>query len=370
MAAIRKVVAKESSTAVMVDRPARRASTEMAPSQSAGVSPSIYMKRLLEVAEEHGVDRSRVLQAINMSAEALESGDLYYTIDQHVASLKVIQDAADIPGLGLLVGQRISIADLGILGYAMLSSPTLRKAMEIAIQFQSLTDPVLHISYRVETQDVVVIVEPLVVLGQAYRFDVEETLAIWQRILENFFGPTVGSSGIRVTWPEPSYVEMYKSVFRCPVEFSRDSNEFRLPRALLDQPLSLANDHAARICQEECARLMKSMGRGHTILDSVRRIMINAPGRFPDLPEVARKLRLSPRNLRRRLADANTTFRDISGEVRMRIASQYLTDTSLSVEQIGFLVGYCEASNFHRAFKKHSGRTPLEYRKLSAGGRD
>ena len=330
---------------------------------SSGVSPSIYMKRLLEVAEEYGVNRDQVLQAINMSAEALDSSDLYYTIDQHVTSLKVIQDAAAIPGLGLLVGRRISIADLGILGYAMLSSPTLRKAMEIAIQFQSLTDPVLHISYRVDAREVAVIVEPLVVLGQAYRFDVEETLAIWQRILENFFGPPVGGTRIRVTWPEPDYAEMYKTTFRCPVEFGQEANEFRFSRDLLDEPLSLANDHAARICQEECARLLKSMGRGHTILDSVRRIMINAPGRFPDLPEVARKLRLSPRNLRRRLAEANTTFRDISGEVRMRIASQYLTDTSLSVEQIGFLVGYCEASNFHRAFKKHSGKTPLDYRK-------
>jgi transcriptional regulator GlxA family with amidase domain len=130
----------------------------------------------------------------------------------------------------------------------------------------------------------------------------------------------------------------------------------------LDQPLGLANDHAARICEEECARLLRSAGQGHTILDSVRRIMINAPGRFPDLPEVAKKLRVSQRNLSRRLADLGTSFREISQQVRMGIAGQYLADTSLSVEQIGFLVGYSEASNFHRAFKRCMDLTPLEYR--------
>jgi len=344
-------------------RAAKGRAVPTAAPRAAGLSPSIYMKRLLEVAEEYGVNRNDVLDAIGLSAEALDSTGIYYTIEQHVASLRVIEEAASIPGLGLLVGRRISIADLGILGYAMLSSPTLGKAMDIALRFQSLTDPVLHVSHRVEAGDAVVIVEPLVLLGNAYRYDVEETLAIWQRILETFCGSAVGASGIRVTWPDPGYTNIYKSTFRCPIQFGQDCNEFRFSKDLLDQPLSMANDHAARTCEEECARLMKTLGNGYTIIDSVRRVMINAPGRFPDLPEVARKLRLSPRNLRRRLADAGTTFRDISGDVRMRIAGQYLRDTKLSVEQIGFLVGYCEASNFHRAFKKQIGLTPLDYRR-------
>lgn len=329
---------------------------------NSALSPSIYMKRLLEVASEFGVDRARVLKIIDMSDEALDSSDIYYTIDQHVASLKAIQDAVQIPGLGLLVGRRISIADLGILGYAMLSSSTFRKAMDIAIKFQSITDPVLHIRYVVEDDEVSVVVEPLVLLGRTYRYDVEQTLAIWQRILENFFGTKAGAKGIRVTWEEPAYAGMYRELFRCPVSFACAANEFRFAKHLLDVPLSLANDHAARICEEECARLLKTVDQGHTILDSVRRIMINAPGRFPDLPEVASKLRVSPRNLSRRLAELNVSFREISQEVRMGIASQYLADTSLSVEQIGFLVGYGESSNFHRAFKRHTGLTPLDYR--------
>jgi AraC-like DNA-binding protein len=363
MAARHDLAAGASHDPIEGTRAPKRRDVPAAVPRAAGLSPSIYMKRLLEVAEEHGVNRNDVLDAINLSAEVLDSSDIYYTIEQHVTSLRVIEEAASIPGLGLLVGRRISIADLGILGYAMLSSPTLRKAMDIALRFQSLTDPVLHVSYRVEARDAVVSVEPLVLLGHAYRYDVEETLAIWQRILETFCGSAVGASRIRVTWPDPGYSNLYKTTFRCPIEFGQDCNEFRFSKDLLEQPLSMANDHAARTCEDECARLMKTLGNGYTIIDSVRRVMINAPGRFPDLPEVARKLRLSPRNLRRRLADADTTFRDISGDVRMRIAAQYLLDTKLSVEQIGFLVGYCEASNFHRAFKKHTGQTPLDYRR-------
>ena len=49
----------------------------------------------------------------------------------------------------------------------------------------------------------------------------------------------------------------------------------------------------------------------------------------------------------------------------MHFAMQYLTDTSLSIEQVALLVGYSEASNFHRAFKKHVGLTPKSFRKSS-----
>ena len=321
------------------------------------------MKRLLEVAEGYGVRRESVLNRIDMTEESLEDSEIYYTIEQHLESLRAIQDIADIPGLGLLVGRQISIADHGIMGYAMLSSPTLRKAIEIATRFQSLTDPILHIRFSIEDQEGLILVEPLVLLGEAYRFDVEETLAIWQRILETFFGPGAGASVVRVTWPKPSYADMYNSMFHCKTEFDAHTNEFRFPVELVDQPLGLANDQAARICEQECTKMLKKLSQGESILDTVRRIMINAPGRFPDLPEVAKKLKMSPRNLRRRLAEANTSFREISSDVRMHLATQYLSDTSLSVEQIAFLIGYGEASNFHRAFKKHVHMTPVEFRR-------
>ncbi|MCY4281362.1 MAG: helix-turn-helix domain-containing protein [Gammaproteobacteria bacterium] len=37
----------------------------------------------------------------------------------------------------------------------------------------------------------------------------------------------------------------------------------------------------------------------------------------------------------------------------------------MSIEQVALLVGYSEASNFHRAFKKHVGLTPKNFRQSS-----
>jgi len=39
-----------------------------------------------------------------------------------------------------------------------------------------------------------------------------------------------------------------------------------------------------------------------------------------------------------------------------------LTDASLAVAEIAYLLGFSEPSAFHRAFKRWAGVTPLEFR--------
>jgi len=41
-----------------------------------------------------------------------------------------------------------------------------------------------------------------------------------------------------------------------------------------------------------------------------------------------------------------------------------LTDASLAVGQVGYLLGFSDPSAFHRAFKRWHDMTPHEYRRL------
>ena len=320
------------------------------------------MKRLLEVAASNGVDTAQVLRKISLSPEALEASDTHYTVEQHIQSIAIIKSLANIPALGLMVGASISIADLGIMGYAMLSSRSFGDAIEVAMRFQRLTDPVLHLRHRIEDDEVVVTIEPLTVLGEAFEYDVEETLAIWARLLHDCIGGDEKLKSARVSWRRPDYWQEYHRYLGCHVSFEQEVNEFRFVARLLSHPLMMANEQASRICEQECEILLKELSRGQTIVDDVRRVLIRTPGEFPSLDVVANSLNMSSRNLRRRLSDSDTTFRKVAEEVRMQLAVQYLSDTSLPIEQVSFLVGYTEASNFHRAFKRHFEKTPNELR--------
>lgn len=103
---------------------------------------------------------------------------------------------------------------------------------------------------------------------------------------------------------------------------------------------------------------------GSTIVEKVRNTLREAlPAGNPTIAEVALRMGTSQRNLQRKLADAGTSFSKILEETRIEIATRYLTATSLSLQEIAFLLGYNEPSSFFRAFRKLTGKTPLIYRK-------
>ena len=56
-------------------------------------------------------------------------------------------------------------------------------------------------------------------------------------------------------------------------------------------------------------------------------------------------------------------FVDYVTELRMKAAKEYLQDPLRSTAEIAGMVGYDNSSYFARAFKKHTGMTPTEYRR-------
>jgi AraC-like DNA-binding protein len=77
---------------------------------------------------------------------------------------------------------------------------------------------------------------------------------------------------------------------------------------------------------------------------------------------VAGQLNLSERSLQRRLQESQTTFRLILENVREMVAKQYIKNPMNRMSDITFLLGFSEQSAFSRAFKKWTGKSPVEYR--------
>jgi AraC-like DNA-binding protein len=88
----------------------------------------------------------------------------------------------------------------------------------------------------------------------------------------------------------------------------------------------------------------------------------SANGTVPTLSQVAGRLFVSTRTLRRRLEDAQTSYQEIVAETRRDLAARYLTQTSLSTEAIAELLGYSDTANFRQAFKRWTGEPPQQYR--------
>jgi AraC family transcriptional regulator of adaptative response / methylphosphotriester-DNA alkyltransferase methyltransferase len=81
------------------------------------------------------------------------------------------------------------------------------------------------------------------------------------------------------------------------------------------------------------------------------------------LDDIARRVASSRRQLQRAYAEiGGTTFRDHLTEVRMQRAAELLESRALTVREVAHRVGYRQPAQFAKAFRRHRGVAPSDYR--------
>ena len=85
------------------------------------------------------------------------------------------------------------------------------------------------------------------------------------------------------------------------------------------------------------------------------------PGRVA-MECVASSLKLSVRTLHRRLAHEGRTYRALANEASAIIAKRLLVDERCTIQEVASLMGFSDATSFHRAFKRWTGTTPNTFR--------
>ena len=81
------------------------------------------------------------------------------------------------------------------------------------------------------------------------------------------------------------------------------------------------------------------------------------------LDEIARRVASSRRQLQRAYAEiGRTTFRDHLTRVRMDKAAELLAGRGLTVREVAHRVGYRQPAQFAKAFRRHLGVAPSDFR--------
>ena len=81
------------------------------------------------------------------------------------------------------------------------------------------------------------------------------------------------------------------------------------------------------------------------------------------LDDIARRVASSRRQLQRAFAEVGrTTFRQHLARVRMTRAAELLAASSLPVRDVAQRVGYRQPAQFAKAFRRHIGVAPSDYR--------
>lgn len=93
------------------------------------------------------------------------------------------------------------------------------------------------------------------------------------------------------------------------------------------------------------------------------RVVEADPSRPLALDDVARQIAASRRSLQRAFEDAGITFRQAVAVARIQRAKALLSEGSAPVYVVAERVGYMSKAEFTKAFRRHTGMRPSEYKR-------
>jgi len=327
--------------------------------------PVIYCRSLLDLMAEHGFQASVILTGTGVDLSAVADPEFRLSIKQQDAIFENALKVSRIKGLGLMHGEKIELTHLGILGYALQSSRDLKHALKILTHYALVSGPRMDFHLRSEGSTMILGVSNIVAKQNLRQYVVEEHLASINRILKLITGNRFYATTIRLDYEAPSYRSLYKSVFKCPVEFSCPSIEYQFDAKMLDLNLVFADPVTANACEKKCEAILSRMGDSGSDVDKIRRVILMLPANSRSLRCVAAEMNISTRSVRRKLMAEKRTFQGVLDEIRLDLATDYLRNTKLTTECIAPLLGFSDASGFSKAFKKWTGITTRSFRNNS-----
>ncbi|MCR8923176.1 AraC family transcriptional regulator [Dasania sp. GY-MA-18] len=322
---------------------------------------------IAELVQQQAVPLELILEDTGVSARALENPSLRLTLEQELALYKRIASLNTNPLLAHRTGVKLGLPNYGILGYAMVASPTLRDALQLMVEFAPLVSWAAHSvltqeSYRGEAC-LCLTIHPTPSDERTSVLEVESTFASLQTVFNELVAERVSFN--RVTYSHPCPVpdsQPYEELFQCPVDFSQPKNSLYLSKALLARRLPHAQPEHASLLKDLCAETLISLRQDRGLVAAIKAYIDGYEQGVPSLDETAQYFHQSSRTLRRHLQAQGLSFRGLIDEARYSSAKRYLSSTNLTVEIIGKTLGYADVRSFRTAFKRWSGMSPAAYR--------
>lgn len=321
---------------------------------------SILLARaLVQAVESADVSRADFLSAAGFDAERLES-DHHIDLEEYDSLIGHALDATSDSALGLhIMNDPAVAATYNVTSYLVIHSSCLRKAIETLQRYHRLISDRPYWVVEEDEDTATIRYEGDAGPPRCRRYRSEFTVTAMYKMLQ-YFVRNARPLVVAFDYAEPPYRHEYEAAFEGTARFDQPFTGIVISRELLDatHPNSDAELHSTLRAQAE-KRLAQIEGKT-TYADRVCDFIEQHPSQ-KDMSSVARALGMSPRSLRRRLAEEDVPYRAIVDRALASLATRLLVDERSSIQEIAYRLDFSDPSTFCRAFKRWTGSTPKQY---------
>jgi AraC-like DNA-binding protein len=316
---------------------------------------------LQEVLPHYGLDFAALARRVGIDPTLLSRPNARCPSARIQKLWRLAAAEADDPLFGLRAGQLARPGIFHALGMGIVSSTSVLAALRRIERYSSVVSTngrfVLLVQddlARLETRRTAVTVVP-----SPQYFDA--AIVTICRVLRLCAGPSAVPLKVTLPYRGEAPPEAYREALGCPVEFDAERVAMIFDAQLAARPVLTGNPELAAEADRLSARYIDGL-LPDSAAARVRSLLLKAmPSGDVDQEQIASALNQSPSTLQRRLRKEGTSYQQLLDATRRELALEYLRDGRQSLADITFLLGFSDQSNFTRAFRRWTGKTPRQY---------
>ena len=327
-----------------------------------GSSISSWALLVAKALEADGQDSEALFRRAGLDPAKLKDADARYPVEGMCRLWRLATQVTGDPYFGLEAAGFWHPTTMNALGYSWMASDSLRDALTRMARYGRLVTTVAEMKLEEFDDHFSFEIHPRIGRPDVPNEAIDAALATFVYMCRVSYGDDFHPLRVATQRPEFDDPTRYLEYFHAPVEFSAPVNILCFSKESLEAHLRTANPRLARINDRVVTQYLAQFDKGSmTMRVRAKLIDLLSAGNVTQ-QEVADSLHMSLRTLQRKLSEENTSYKELLDETRRELANQYLRQATLSVSEVTYLLGFSEPSNFSRAFKRWTGRTPSEFR--------
>lgn len=329
-----------------------------------------YWQTLARVAESKGVNPEQINNVLNHGQKPRELNAFGQVasilVSQYIAVMKMGLEACD--DFGLEVGRSVTPGSYPVLGITLLSCQSLRQVLEQVVRYESLNHDLgsSHLDIRPNESAYCWAPNPLYFPDATDVVSFNVVVSVFAGI--RTFAPWLINQNFPIKKicfmaPEPKNAELYRAFFGTAVAYNQPSNAVIVDSSVLSWPVLNGDEASFDVLTSHADKLLNARETKQDLIWQLKKTLPDALRKQAyRVEEVAGTLNMSARTLQRKLKERDCSYKQLLDDVRKQLAEFYLTEASVSMSEIAFMVGYQEQSSFNHAFKVWNGLSPTAYR--------
>jgi len=333
-----------------------------------------YLALLTRLCEERSISPESLLKDTGVEHQMLHNSQHFINGVQYSQILKnACQQLAD-PTFALYYGTRSSISSHGILGFAFMSSQTLRDALILMTKYHRALLTLVELDFKEGQNNASLCIHFTTNLKGYESLLVESIISGLYSIFKSLFNQKISQDKhlegeyksnppiVHFKRNKPDYSNYAYSLLGKHIEFDQEYNQIIIPNYMLNYTMPAFDPNTSKMAEGLCENIVQSLEQKETYPEKVRKIIFSYQDSLPTFHQICDILNLHPRTLSRRLKQYNTSYQIILDEVRKELALEYLSEPDMLIDDVAYALRFNDASSFYRAFKKWTGKTPRNYR--------